>query len=47
MGCQMLFKRAYELCVKCSRHSIAHDLAYMTKGVLVSEIGYLTQFQGG
>jgi hypothetical protein len=41
----MLFNRAYELCVKCNSHAIAHDLAYMTESELVGVISFLIQLQ--
>jgi coenzyme F420-reducing hydrogenase alpha subunit len=42
----MLFERAYELCIKCNSHAIAHDLAYMTESELMGVVGFLTQLQG-
>lgn len=41
----MLFERAYELCVNCNSHAIAHDLAYMTETELMGVINFLTQLQ--
>ena len=42
----LLFNRAYGLCVKCNSHAIAHDLAYMNEGELISIINFLTQLLG-
>lgn len=41
-----LFNRAYELCIKCNSHAIAHDLAFMTESELLGVINFLVQLQG-
>lgn len=40
-----LFDKAYNLCVKCNSHAIAHDLHLMTEGELMGVINFLVQLQ--
>ncbi len=44
MSYQLLFERAYRLCVKCNSHAIAHDLAYFNEVELMGVINFLSQF---